>query len=82
MVYGGTIQPGKGCGGDTLDIVSAFQAYGEYVSGAINEERRYDIIRHACPGPGACGGSKFPAPPLSNLTFDILTISFLDSVHC
>lgn len=59
MVYGGTIQPGKGCGGDTLDIVSAFQAYGEYVSGAITEEKRYDIIRHACPGPGACGGSKW-----------------------
>ncbi|KAG0171293.1 hypothetical protein DFQ28_010798 [Apophysomyces sp. BC1034] len=56
MVYGGTIQPGKGCGGDTLDIVSAFQAYGEYVSGSIDEQRRYDIIRHACPGPGACGG--------------------------
>ncbi|OBZ83341.1 Dihydroxy-acid dehydratase [Choanephora cucurbitarum] len=56
MVYGGTIQPGKSCGGDKLDIVSAFQAYGEYVSGSIDEDRRYDIIRHACPGPGACGG--------------------------
>lgn len=56
MVYGGTIQPGQSCGGDKLDIVSAFQAYGEYVSGAIDEDRRYDIIRHACPGPGACGG--------------------------
>ncbi|ORX59541.1 dihydroxy-acid dehydratase [Hesseltinella vesiculosa] len=56
MVYGGTIRAGQGCGGDTLDIVSAFQAYGEYVTGSINEDRRYDIIRHACPGPGACGG--------------------------
>ncbi|KAI8366443.1 dihydroxy-acid dehydratase [Choanephora cucurbitarum] len=56
MVYGGTIQPGKSCGGDKLDIVSAFQAYGEYVSGSIDEDKRYDIIRHACPGPGACGG--------------------------
>ncbi|KAI8147834.1 dihydroxy-acid dehydratase [Fennellomyces sp. T-0311] len=56
MVYGGTIKPGKSCGGDTLDIVSAFQAYGAYVSGQITEEQRYDIIRHACPGPGACGG--------------------------
>jgi dihydroxy-acid dehydratase len=58
MVYGGSIRPGKGCGGEVLDLVSAFQAYGEYVAGNINEEKRYDIIRHACPGPGACGGSK------------------------
>ncbi|KAI9483143.1 MAG: dihydroxy-acid dehydratase [Benjaminiella poitrasii] len=56
MVYGGTIQPGQGCGGNKLDIVSAFQAYGEYVAGDIDESKRYDIIRHACPGPGACGG--------------------------
>ncbi|CAO3610077.1 unnamed protein product [Mucor hiemalis] len=56
MVYGGTIQPGQSCGGDKLDIVSAFQAYGEFVSGSIDEDKRYDIIRHACPGPGACGG--------------------------
>ncbi|KAG1253132.1 hypothetical protein G6F68_011474 [Rhizopus microsporus] len=56
MVYGGTIQPGRSCGGDKLDLVSAFQSYGEYVSGAIDENKRYDIIRHACPGPGACGG--------------------------
>lgn len=56
MVYGGTIQPGQSCGGGKLDIVSAFQAYGEYVSGSIDDDKRYDIIRHACPGPGACGG--------------------------
>ncbi|KAK5008827.1 dihydroxy-acid dehydratase ilv3 [Cryomyces antarcticus] len=53
MVYGGTIAPGCGKLGknDKLDIVSAFQAYGE-----INEDERFDIIRHACPGGGACGG--------------------------
>ncbi|CAO3615195.1 unnamed protein product [Cunninghamella echinulata] len=56
MVYGGTIKPGKGCGGENLDIVSAFQAYGEYVAGSINEEKRFDTIRNACPGAGACGG--------------------------
>ncbi|RUP42803.1 dihydroxy-acid/6-phosphogluconate dehydratase, partial [Jimgerdemannia flammicorona] len=56
MVYGGTIRPGKSCAGDTLDIVSAFQAYGEFVAGSINEEKRYEIIRNACPGAGACGG--------------------------
>ncbi|KAI9314937.1 dihydroxy-acid dehydratase [Dichotomocladium elegans] len=56
MIYGGTIKPGKSCSGKPLDIVSAFQAYGQYVSGEIDEKQRFDIIRHACPGPGACGG--------------------------
>lgn len=56
MVYGGTIKPGCGKSGKPLDIVSAFQAYGEYISGQITEEERFDIIRNACPGGGACGG--------------------------
>ena len=56
MVYGGTIKPGHGKKGNTLDIVSAFQCYGEYVAGRIDEEERFDIVRHACPGAGACGG--------------------------
>lgn len=60
MVYGGTIRPG-GCGAvnGTLDIVSAFQSYGEYLAAggtAEAEKVRYDTVRHACPGPGACGG--------------------------
>ncbi|KAL2268500.1 hypothetical protein VTJ83DRAFT_3346 [Remersonia thermophila] len=56
MVYGGTIKPGCSSKGEPLDIVSAFQAYGQYIGGEINEEQRFDIIRHACPGGGACGG--------------------------
>jgi dihydroxy-acid dehydratase len=56
MVYGGTIQPGCTKSGESIDIVSAFQAYGQYISGEINEEQRFDIIRNACPGGGACGG--------------------------
>lgn len=56
MVYGGTIKPGCSKSGATIDIVSAFQAYGQYITGQITEEQRYDIIRHACPGQGACGG--------------------------
>lgn len=55
MVYGGTIKPG--CSkNNPLDIVSAFQSYGEYIAGRITEEERADIVRHACPGAGACGG--------------------------
>ncbi|KFA76527.1 hypothetical protein S40288_01550 [Stachybotrys chartarum IBT 40288] len=56
MVYGGTIQPGCSKKGESLDIVSAFQAYGQYIAGEITEEERFDIIRNACPGGGACGG--------------------------
>ncbi|WP_437191225.1 dihydroxy-acid dehydratase [Planctomicrobium sp. SH527] len=56
MVYGGTIKPGCSRRGDKLDIVSAFQAYGQYLSGAITEEERAEIIRKSCPGAGACGG--------------------------
>ncbi|KAJ1547699.1 hypothetical protein HK096_001034 [Nowakowskiella sp. JEL0078] len=57
MVYGGTIRAGKSeLTGETVDIVSAFQCYGEFISGRITEEQRYDIVRTACPGPGACGG--------------------------
>ena len=58
MVYGGTIQPGcaKTLGNQHIDIISAFQAYGQFITGEISEETRFDIIRHACPGQGACGG--------------------------
>ncbi|MAT64707.1 MAG: dihydroxy-acid dehydratase [Gammaproteobacteria bacterium] len=55
MVYGGTIKPGHSHG-ETLDIVSAFQSYGAFLAHKIEEEERRDIVQHACPGPGACGG--------------------------
>lgn len=56
MVYGGTIRAGHLADGTSLDIVSAFQCYGEYVAGRIDDARRSDIVRHSCPGAGACGG--------------------------
>ena len=55
MVYGGTIRPGHSHG-QVLDIVSAFQSYGEFIAGRIDEETREDIVEHSCPGAGACGG--------------------------
>ena len=55
MVYGGTIRAGHSHG-KTLDVISAFQSYGEFISGNITEEARRDIVQHACPGAGACGG--------------------------
>jgi dihydroxy-acid dehydratase len=55
IVYGGTIR--AGCrNGQKIDVVSAFQAYGEYLSKNITDEERKDILRKACPGAGACGG--------------------------
>jgi dihydroxy-acid dehydratase len=55
MVYGGTIRAGS-YDGKKLDIVSAFQSYGEFIAGKIPESERKGIVRHACPGAGACGG--------------------------
>jgi dihydroxy-acid dehydratase len=56
MIYGGTIKPGHDKDNNTLDIVSAFQSYGQYITGNITEEQRQDIVKHSCPGAGACGG--------------------------
>lgn len=55
MVYGGTIR--AGCHRDRkLDIVSAFQSYGEFIAGKIDDETRQAIVEKSCPGAGACGG--------------------------
>lgn len=65
-IYGGTIRPGVSTvacsrpdgppAGSPLDIVSAFQSFGACAAGLMTEEERQDIVRHACPGAGACGG--------------------------
>ena len=55
MVYGGTIRAGSALG-KPRDIISAFQSYGEFLAGTITDEQRLDIVRHSCPGAGACGG--------------------------
>jgi dihydroxy-acid dehydratase len=56
MVYGGTIRAGHGANDEKLDVVSAFQSYGQFLSGAVDERQRQQIVRRSCPGPGACGG--------------------------
>jgi hypothetical protein len=66
MVYGGTIRAGSCEGAPQLDIVSAFQSYGKYLQDGKtpqSERERYNTVRHACPGPGACGG-------VSSMIFD------------
>ena len=59
MVYGGTIKPGcttiKGQE-LKLDVVSAFQSYGQSLAGTITEDERVAIVANSCPGAGACGG--------------------------
>jgi dihydroxy-acid dehydratase len=55
MVYGGTIAPGHYKGQD-LNIVSAFEALGHKIAGDITPEDFKNIVRHSCPGAGACGG--------------------------
>lgn len=55
LVYGGTIA--SGChNGKKLDIISAFEAYGQKVAGTIDEEEFQAVVHKACPGAGACGG--------------------------
>ena len=55
MVYGGTIKPGHYKGED-LNIVSAFEALGKKIAGQIDDIDFKEIIKHSCPGAGACGG--------------------------
>lgn len=55
LIYGGTIAPG--CYNDkALDVVSAFEALGQKISGTITPEDFKGIVSNACPGAGACGG--------------------------
>ncbi|MFO1045501.1 MAG: dihydroxy-acid dehydratase [Planctomycetaceae bacterium] len=56
MIYGGTIRAGCLPLHPKLDIVSAFQCYGEYLAGKITDEERQAIVEKSCPGAGACGG--------------------------
>ncbi len=59
MVYGGTIRAGHqpaGSKDEKLDIISAFQSYGQFLAHSVTDEQRQGIVRHACPGAGACGG--------------------------
>jgi dihydroxy-acid dehydratase len=46
---------GKSKGG-SVNISDAFESFGAFTVGKIDDEQRFDVVRHACPGPGACGG--------------------------
>jgi dihydroxy-acid dehydratase len=56
MIYGGTIRAGHTSKGEPIDIVSAFTCYGAQLAGKMTDAERREVVRHACPGAGACGG--------------------------
>lgn len=55
MVYGGSIHSGN-YKGQSLNIVSAFEALGQKLAGNISDEDFEGVVQHSCPGAGACGG--------------------------
>ena len=55
MVYGGTIAPGY-YKGEELNIISSFEALGKKLAGTITPEDFKEVVKHSCPGAGACGG--------------------------
>src|SRR5499427_6286652 len=56
FVYGGSILPGTGAAGEDIDIVSIFEAVGQYQAGKLDEAGVHRVECEACPGAGSCGG--------------------------
>ena len=56
FVYGGSILPGTGDDGGDLDIVSIFEAVGQYQAGKLDAAGVHRVECEACPGAGSCGG--------------------------
>lgn len=56
FLYGGTILPGRGVHGETLDLVSVFEAVGAHAAGKLTDEELALIEQRACPGEGSCAG--------------------------
>ncbi|MET0509389.1 MAG: dihydroxy-acid dehydratase [Burkholderiaceae bacterium] len=75
-VYGGTIKPGKLDGKD-LNLVSVFEAVGEFSRGQMSEQEFEAIERHAIPGTGSCGGM-YTANTMSS-AFEAMGMSLLGS---
>ena len=75
-VYAGTIKPGH-WKGQTLTIVSPFEAVGAFAAGKMSQEDYDGIERNACPSVGACGGM-YTANTMSS-SFEALGISLLGS---
>lgn len=82
MVYGGTIRAGTmPSSGQSLDVVSAFQSYGQYIYDKITEEERKEILQHSCPGAGACGGM-YTANTMATAIEALGTFQLFKIFHC
>ena len=75
-MYGGTIRPGRWKGED-LNIVSAFEAVGQFTAGKLSQEDFEGIEQNACPSTGSCGGM-YTANTMSS-SFEALGMSLLYS---
>src|SRR5215211_8008603 len=56
FVYGGSIMPGVGPHGEDVDIVSIFEAVGQFQAGKIDQKTLHKVECESCPGHGSCGG--------------------------
>jgi dihydroxy-acid dehydratase len=56
FVYGGSILPGTGEAGNDIDIVSIFEAVGQFQAGKLDDQGVHKVECEACPGAGSCGG--------------------------
>jgi dihydroxy-acid dehydratase len=56
FVYGGSILPGTGSQGNDIDIVSIFEAVGQFQAGKLDAKGVHQVECEACPGAGSCGG--------------------------
>ena len=56
FVYGGSILPGTGETGNDIDIVSIFEAVGQFQANKLSAEGVHKVESEACPGAGSCGG--------------------------
>ncbi len=66
--------------GEKLDIVSAFQSYGQYLAGKIDEAERRNIVEKSCPGAGACGGMYTANTMASAIEAMGMTLPFSSSI--
>lgn len=75
MVYGGAIVPGHTTLLETnkiINISTTFEAYGTLLLGEMDEKNYQDIVRHACPGAGACGGLYTASTSIVDPSYDFI----------
>ena len=56
FVSGGPMKAGRTPSGKTVDLISVFEAVGQFSAGTIDENELESIEENACPGCGSCSG--------------------------